>query len=154
MQTSSAQFCGAWTPGVQDLAPYALYSTYWDQAMSPAHLPAVQGTWPKALPGQQSEEGTGLTGFTGPTMCQQVFQSTAAEGSAQATQRAQRFLAAGTSMRGSGSIALPPVEEGAYRQVAFYFRALTCSAVQAACLSPQACFTHAEMLSRVVDPLL
>lgn len=51
-------------------------------------------------------------------MCQQVFQSTATEDSpVQATQRAQRHLAAGTSMRGSGSIALPPVHESGYDQV-------------------------------------
>lgn len=43
-------------------------------------------------------------------MCKEVFQFEAQETTAvQATQHVQRFLTGGSSMRGSGSIALPPV---------------------------------------------
>lgn len=105
---------------MQDLAPFALYHSYWEQGITPAPLPVVMGSWQQALPGSDldSEQSKSLSGFVGPSMCQQVFQSTAANDSPmQATQRAQRHLAAGTSMRGSGSIALPPVQEVGYEQV-------------------------------------
>ena len=104
---------------MQDLAPYALHDSYWDQGSTPAHLPVIQSSWQQALPGSAGpDHSTSLSGFVGPSMCQQVFQSTATEDSpVQATQRAQRHLAAGTSMRGSGSIALPPIHESGYEQV-------------------------------------
>lgn len=79
------------------------------------------GSWQQALPGSadlDTEQSKSLQGFTGPSMCQQVFQSTAVSDSPmQARQRAQRHLAAGTSMRGSGSIALPPVQDPEHEQV-------------------------------------
>ena len=103
---------------VQDLAPYALYHSYWDQGTTPAHLPVIQSSWQQALPGGFDSDGSRrLAGFVGPSMCQQVFQSAATEDNSpmQATQRAQRHLAAGTSMRGSKSIPLPPVQ--GYEQV-------------------------------------
>lgn len=106
---------------LQDLAPYALYHSYWDQGTTPAHLPVIQSSWQQALPGGVDSDGSrSLAGFVGPSMCQQVFQSAATEDSSpmQATQRAQRHLAAGTSMRGSGSIPLPPVQ--GYEQVSLH----------------------------------
>ncbi len=86
-----------------------LYS-HWDQGFSQARLPSGQSPWQKALPGAAVEEASGLNGFNSPSMCKEVFQFEAQETSAvQATQHVQRYLAGGTSMRGSGSIALPPV---------------------------------------------
>lgn len=73
-------------------------------------LPSGQSLWQRALPGTVEEDTLGLNGFRSPSMCKEVFQFEAQETTAvQATQHVQRFLTAGSSMRGSGSIALPPV---------------------------------------------
>lgn len=94
---------------VQDLAPLVLYSQR-DQGFSPATLPSGQSPWQKALPGTAKEDVSGLNGFRSPSMCKEVFQFAAQDTTAvQATQHVQRFLTGGSSMRGSGSIALPPV---------------------------------------------
>lgn len=94
---------------VQDLAPVVLYSSS-DQGISQARLPSGQSPWQRALPGTAAEDTSGLNGFRSPSMCKEVFQFAAQETTAvQATQHVQRFLTGGSSMRGSGSIALPPV---------------------------------------------
>jgi len=95
---------------LQDLAPVVLHS-HWDQGFSQARLPSGQSPWQKSLPGAASDEASELNGFHSPSMCKEVFQFEAQETSVvQATQHVQRYLAGGTSsMRGSGSIALPPV---------------------------------------------
>ncbi len=97
---------------LQDLAPLVLYS-HWDQGFSQARLPSGQSPWQKSLPGAAKEEASELNGFHSPSMCKEVFQFEAQETSVvQATQHVQRYLAGGTSsMRGSGSIALPPVTQ-------------------------------------------
>lgn len=83
-----------------------------DEGFSPARLQLGQSPWQKALPGAAIEEASDLDGFNSPSMCTEVFQFEAQETSAvQATQHVQRYLAGGTSMRGSGSIALPPVTQ-------------------------------------------
>lgn len=101
---------------VQDLAPVVLYSSSdlgTSQARLPSgqsQLPSGQSPWQRALPGTVEEDILGLNGFRSPSMCKEVFQFEAQETTAvQATQHVQRFLTAGSSMRGSGSIALPPV---------------------------------------------
>ena len=101
---------------MQDLAPVVLYSSS-DQSISQARLPSGrspvpsgQSMWQRALPGTAEEDTSGLHGFRSPSMCNEVFQFEAQETTAvQATQHVQRFLTGGSSMRGSGSIALPPV---------------------------------------------
>ena len=95
---------------VQDLAPVVLYSQ-WDQDFNQARLPSGQSPWQHALPGTVTEDTSGLNGLRSPSMCKEVFQFEAQETTAvQATQHVQRFLTGGSSMRGSGSIALPPVQ--------------------------------------------
>lgn len=98
--------------GLKDLAPLVLYS-HWDQGLSQARLPSGQSPWQKSLPGTDKDESSGLNGFHSPSMCKEIFQFEAQETSVvQATQHVQRYLAGGTSsMRGSGSIALPPVTQ-------------------------------------------
>lgn len=94
---------------LQDLAPVALYS-HWDQGPNQARLPPGQSSWQHALPDTVQEDLSGLNGFRSPSMCKEVFQFGAQETTAvQATQHVQRFLTGGSSMRGSGSIALPPI---------------------------------------------
>lgn len=94
---------------MQDLAPVVLYSR-WDQGISQAQLPSGQSPWQHALPGTAQEDLSGLNGFRSPSMCKEVYQFEAQGTTAvQATQHVQRFLTGGSSMRGSGSIALPPV---------------------------------------------
>ncbi|KAL0037098.1 hypothetical protein WJX79_000251 [Trebouxia sp. C0005] len=97
---------------LKDLAPVVLYSQ-WDQGFSQAKLPSGQSPWQKSLPGAAKDEASELNGFHSPSMCKEVFQFEAQETSVvQATQHVQRYLAGGTaSMRGSGSIALPPVTQ-------------------------------------------
>ncbi|KAL3144021.1 hypothetical protein ABBQ32_003825 [Trebouxia sp. C0010 RCD-2024] len=95
--------------GLKDLAPLVLYSQR-DQGFSHATLPSGQSPWQTALPGTAEEDVSSLSGFRSPSMCKEVFQFEAQDTTAvQATQHVQRFLTAGSSMRGSGSIALPPV---------------------------------------------
>lgn len=90
----------------QDVAPLVLYSQR-DQVFSQV---SGQSPWQHALPGLAKEDGLGLSGFRSPSMCKEVFQFEAQDTTAvQATQHVQRFLTGGSSMRGSGSIALPPV---------------------------------------------
>ena len=102
----------SWVWRLQDLAPLVLYS-HWDQGLSQARLPSGQSPWQKSLPGTDKDESSGLNGFHSPSMCKEIFQFEAQETSVvQATQHVQRYLAGGTSsMRGSGSIALPPVTQ-------------------------------------------
>lgn len=101
---------------MQDLAPLVLYSSS-DQGIGQVRLPSGQSPvlsgqspWQRALPGTAEKDTSGLHGFRSPSMCHEVFQFEAQETTAvQATQHVQRFLTGGSSMRGSGSIALPPV---------------------------------------------
>ena len=98
---------------MQDVAPYVLSPHQWDQGLSPARLASGQDTWQKALPAAAGQKSSGLDGLNSPNMCTEVFHFKAEEATAvQATQHVQRYLAGGmgSSMRGSGSIALPPVE--------------------------------------------
>lgn len=96
---------------MQDVAPYVLSPHQWDQGFSPARAASGQDTWQKALPAAAGSGSSGLSGLNSPNMCTEVFHFEAQEATTvQATQHAQRYLAGGSSMRGSGSIALPPVE--------------------------------------------
>lgn len=94
---------------LQDLAPVVLYSQ-WDQGFTQARVTSGQSPWQQPQVGAAAEEASDLNGFNSPSMCKEVFQFEARETTAvQATQHVQQYLAGGTSMRGSGSIALPPV---------------------------------------------
>ena len=99
-----------WHVMIQDLAPVVLYSS-WDQGFTQARLPSRQTLWQQALPSPAVGGVSDMDGFNSPSMCKEVFQFEAHDTSTvQAAQHVQRLLAGGTtSMRGSGSIALPPV---------------------------------------------
>ena len=88
-----------------------LYSQ-WDNGFSQARVTSGQSPWQKPQLGAAAEDSSDLNGFNSPSMCKEVFQFEARETSAvQATRHVQQYLAGGTSMRGSGSIALPPVAD-------------------------------------------